>query len=81
MVYNVCVYRVMIWIPFSTERAAGIFTDYIGKRYKNSFQEDLAKAHFYLVLSDRSTDASVIEQELVCVVFERRQASYKIFIY
>ena len=55
-----------------TEWATGIFTDYIGKVFKESLASDLAKAHYYCVFSDSSTNSTVIEQELVSVLFMLR---------
>ena len=50
---------------YVTERAVGIFTDYIGKVFKDMLASDLANARYYCVLSDGSTDSAVIEQELM----------------
>ena len=52
---------------YITDRACAVFTDYIGKVTKESFAEDFAKARYYSVLSDGSTDSAVIEQEVVYV--------------
>ena len=54
---------------YATDRAAGVFTDYIAKDIQNSLIDDLSKASFYSILSDGSTDSSVTEQELVFVLY------------
>ena len=54
---------------YVTERAAGIFADYIGKVFKEMLANDLTNARYYCVLSDASTDSAVIEQELIYVLF------------
>ena len=54
---------------YVTERTAGIFTDYIGKVFKEMLASDLTNAGYYCVLPDGSTDSAVIEQVLIYVLF------------
>ena len=39
------------------------------RSYKDSFADDLAKARYFCILGDRSTDSSVTEEELVYNLF------------
>ena len=50
---------------YRNDRAAGNFLDVIGKVTLDSLQKDLANTHYFCILSDDSTDSSVIEEELV----------------
>ena len=50
-------------------RAAGNFTESIAKITKDSFAKDLAKACYFCILSDGSTDSNVAEEELGYVLF------------
>nr|XP_047122893.1 zinc finger protein 862-like [Hydra vulgaris] len=54
---------------YATNKAAGIFTDYIGEIAKDLFKKDFIKARYYSVLSDGSCDSATIEQELVYVLY------------
>ena len=54
---------------YVTNRAAAVFTDYIGIVTKESFAKDFANARYYTVLSDGSTDNAETEQELVYVLY------------
>ena len=54
---------------YVTDRAAAVFTDYIGIVRKESFAKDFANARYYSVLSDGSTDNAETEQELVYVLY------------
>ena len=45
------------------------FTDVLRKVIKESLVKELLNARYYLLLMDRSTDAAVIKEELVCVLF------------
>ena len=54
---------------YRNDRAAGNFLDVIGKVKMDSLQKDLANAHYFCVFSDGSTDRSVIEEELVYLLF------------
>ena len=54
---------------YVTDRAAAVFTDYIGIVTKESFAKDFANARCYSVLSDGSTDNAETEQELVYVLY------------
>ena len=53
---------------YITDRAAAVFTDYIGI-VKKGFAKDFANTRYYGVLSDGSTDSPMIEQELVYVLY------------
>ena len=50
---------------YRNDRAAANFTDYIAKVEKDSFVKELAKARYFCIFSDGSTDSSVTEEELV----------------
>ena len=50
---------------YKTERAAASFIDVIGQSMKDSFIKDLLSANYYSVLTDGSTDASILEQEVI----------------
>ena len=54
---------------YRNERAAANFVDTCGEILKDELITDLKNANYYSVLMDGSTDSSVIEQELVYVLF------------
>ena len=54
---------------YATDRACAVFADSIGGVMKETFQNDIAKARFFCVLNDGSTDSSVKEQELVYILY------------
>ena len=54
---------------YNNDRTATAFTDYIGRVVKDSLATDLAKSRYYACLNDGSTDSTVIEQEMVYVLF------------
>ena len=54
---------------YATDDYGAIFGDFIGKVTMDSLKKDLAKAHYYSVLCDGSTDKSVIEQEAIFILF------------
>ena len=54
---------------YRNDRPGGNFLDVIGKVTMDSLQKDLANAHYFCVLSDGSTDISVIEEELKYLLF------------
>ncbi|XP_028408661.1 zinc finger protein 862-like [Dendronephthya gigantea] len=54
---------------YTTDRAAAQFVNVIGEVTRESLEADLAKARYYSILSDGSTDVSTTEQELVYVLF------------
>ena len=54
---------------YRNDQAAGNFLDVIGKVTQDSLKKDLANAQYFCVLSDGSTDSSVIEEELVYLLF------------
>jgi hypothetical protein len=53
---------------YTTDRAATKFVNVIGEVTEEDLKTDLAKARYYSVLNDGSTDASTTEQELVYVL-------------
>jgi hypothetical protein len=54
---------------YRNDRQCAVFTEYIAEVTKDSLAKDLANARFFSCLNDGSTDASVVEQELVYVLF------------
>ena len=54
---------------YQTDRAAASFVDVIGQSMKDSFLEDLLSANYFSLLTDGSTDASVLKQEVIYVLF------------
>ena len=61
--------RVKVGTSYLNDSAATDFTFHIGEVTHESLQKDLAKANFYSVLNDGSTNRGVIEQELMFVLF------------
>ncbi|XP_057317246.1 E3 SUMO-protein ligase KIAA1586-like [Hydractinia symbiolongicarpus] len=58
-------HEVDIGIAYNTDRACGTFIDYMGKDMKQQLNADLAKAKFFSVLCDGSTDNAVVENEVI----------------
>ena len=58
--------RVKVGTSYLNDHAATNFTDHIAEVTRESLQKDVAKANFYSLLNDGSTDSGVIEQELIC---------------
>ena len=54
---------------YLTNNACAEFTDYIAEVTNNSLKTDIAKASYYACLIDGSTDSSIIEQEVVYLLF------------
>ena len=54
---------------YRNERAAADFVDNCGGILKESLVNDLLNTNYYSVLKDGSTDSSVVEQELVYIIF------------
>ena len=54
---------------YKTDRAAASFVNVIDQSMKDSFVEDLLSANYYSLLTDGSTDASILEQEGFYVLF------------
>ena len=52
---------------YRNDRACDNFIDSIGKVIKENISKDLAKARYFCVLSDGSTDTSILEEELVYI--------------
>ena len=58
-------YRRSYW----NERAAANFVDNCEEVLKESFVKNLLRANYHSILMDGSTDSSVVEQELIYVLF------------
>ena len=54
---------------YQADRYCGTFIDYCGKEIKQQLNSDLAKAKFYSVLCDGSTDNSVKENEVIYALY------------
>ena len=54
---------------YKNDRDAAGFIDVIGQSMKDSFINDLLSANYYSILTDGSTDASILEQEVICVLY------------
>ena len=54
---------------YRINKSCGEFVDYLGKDKGDNLCSDLAKARFYSVLTDGSTDISTNEQEPVFVLY------------
>ena len=54
---------------YKNDRAAAGFNDVIRQSMKDSFINDLLSANYYSILTDRSTDASTLEQEVIYVLY------------
>ena len=58
---------------YKTDRAAASIVDVIGRSMKDSFVEDLFSANYYSLLTDGSTDASMLKQEGFHVLFRSKK--------
>ena len=58
---------------YKTDRAAAGFVNVIGQTMKDFFVEDLLSANYYSLLTDGSTDASILEQEVIYVFFPSKK--------
>ena len=54
---------------YRSDREAVEFVDCVGKAMKDDFVKDILNAQYYSILTDGSTDASILEQEVVYVLF------------
>ena len=54
---------------YKNDRAAAGFNDVIRQSMKDSFINDLLSANYYSFLTDGSTDASTLEQEVIYVLY------------
>ena len=54
---------------YCNDRQCAVFTEYIAEVSRDSLAKHLANARFFSCLNDGSTDASILEQELVYVLF------------
>ena len=53
---------------YATDDAGAIFGDFIGRYHVDLLKKDLDKINYSFVLTDGSTDASVTEQEAMCIL-------------
>ena len=58
-----------IFRRYATDDAGALFGDYIREVTVESFRKDFVKATYYSVLTDGSTNASIIEEEAIYVLF------------
>ena len=49
--------------------AGGIFGDFIGKYLTEELEKDIGRINYFSVLTDGSTDESVVEQEAIYIIF------------
>ena len=54
---------------YRSDRAAAEFVDCVGKAMKDNFVKDMLNAQYCSILTDESTDASILEQEVLYVLF------------
>ena len=54
----------------------------VGKVTMDSLPKDLANAHYFCILSDGSTDSSVIEEELIYIyiIFKKWETTFEVFV-
>ena len=57
---------------YLNDRAAALFNDYIGETLKVPVIEALAQANYFALLSDGSTDKGVMEDEVVYVLYLKK---------
>ena len=60
--------RVDVGTAYRNNNSGGTFIDYISESIAEELKQKLAKAHFYSVLTDGSTDSATSENEAVFVV-------------
>ena len=60
---------------YCSEKAAADFVAFVGKVMKEDLVKELPKARYYAILTDGSTDASILEQEVLYVYFYHRVES------
>ena len=63
----------MAWKLQKADRAAASFVNGIGQSMKDCFVEDLRSANYYSLLTDGSTDASILEQEGFYLLFPSKK--------
>ena len=56
-------------VSYSTPDACAYFADHIGKVMREALKKLIFKANYFSVLSNRSTDSAVTEQETIYVLF------------
>ena len=54
---------------YRTNLVAASFVDFVGKSMKDDLVKDLLSAHYCAILSDSSTDSSILKQEALYVLF------------
>ena len=53
---------------YTTDRVAASFVDVISQSMIDSFVEDLLSANYYSLLTNGSTNANILEQEVIYVL-------------
>ena len=54
---------------YCSDKAAAEFVNCVWKDMKEDFVKDILNARYYSILTDGSTDASILEQEVLYVLF------------
>ena len=54
---------------YCSDRAAAEFVDCVGEAMKEDFVKDILNTPYYSILTDGSTDASILEQKVLYVLF------------
>ena len=54
---------------YRSDRAAAKFVDCVGKAMKEDFVKDILNGRYYSYLTEGSTDASILDQEVLYVLF------------
>lgn len=54
---------------YATADAGVVFGDYIRNYHMNELKSDLAKAKYYSVVVNGSTDKTIVEQEAIHILF------------
>ena len=47
---------------YRTDRAAASFVDFVGKSMRDDLVKELLSVHYYAILTDGSTDSSILKQ-------------------
>ena len=54
---------------YKNDRAAAGFINVIGQSMKDSFINELLSTNYYSILTDRRTDASILEQAVIYILY------------
>ena len=54
---------------YRTDHATARFIDFVGKSMKDDLVKDLLSVHYYAILTDGSTDSSILEQKASHILF------------